>query len=69
MIYRVEVKSPCRCFFRSGMAEHQSFDTAAEAKEAAEDMAERMRKDFCKKHDFVLTQLGFTYTISMVPSR
>lgn len=69
MEYTVEVKSPCRCFFRSGMVECQNFSTAAEAKTEAESMVEQMKKDFCKKHDFVLTQAGRTYTIRMVPSR
>jgi hypothetical protein len=69
MQYTVEVKNPCRCFFRSGMAERQSFTNAADAKAEAEAMMERMGKDFCKTHNFVLTQTGITYTISIVPSR
>lgn len=68
-MYRIEIKDPCRCFLRSGMAEHQSFATAAEAKAEAEAMVEQMKRDFCKKHNFVLTQTGLTFTISIVPGK
>ncbi|MCK9371837.1 MAG: hypothetical protein M0P91_01460 [Sulfuricurvum sp.] len=69
MTYRVEVKNPCRCFLRSGMAENESFETADTAKAAAEAMVEQMERDFCKKHDFVLTRSTFAYTITIVPGR
>lgn len=69
MNYKVEVKNPCRCFLRSGMAEDESFTSSSEAKAHAEAMVVQMQRDFCKKHDFLLTQTGFTYTISIVPSR
>lgn len=69
MKYRVEVKNPCRCFLRSGMAEQESFETADEAKASAEAMVKQMERDFCKKHDFILTQTGFTCTITIVPGR
>ena len=68
-MYRVEVKNPCRCFLRSGMAEQQTFATLAEAKEVAEGMRAEMVRHFCKKHDFILTQTGFAFTITIVPSR
>lgn len=68
-MYKVEVKNPCRCFFRSGMVEAQTFTSAAEAKEEAEAMVEQMRRDFCKKHDFVLTKMGLSFTITIVPSQ
>jgi len=51
------------------MAENEIFETAAEAKACAEAMVKQMERDFCKKHDFVLTQIGANYTISIVPSR
>lgn len=69
MKYTVDVKNPCRCFFRSGMAENERFETADQAKAAAEAMVAQMERDFCKKHDFLLTQTGFTYTITIVPGR
>lgn len=68
-MYRVEVKNPCRCFFRSGMVEQQTFATLAEAQEEAESMQAQMLRDFCKKHDFLLTRTGLTFTITIVPSR
>lgn len=69
MNYTVEVKNPCRCFLRSGMVEHESFTNAEEARAYAEAMVEQMERDFCKKHDFILTQMGSTYAVSIVPSR
>jgi len=68
-MYSVKVQNACRCVLRSGMVENQSFPTAAEAKEEAEAMVEQMRRDFCKKHHFVLTQTGLMFTITIVPSR
>ena len=68
MVYTVEVKNPCRCFLRSGMVENETFENAQEAKKRAEEMVKQMERDFCKKHKFVLTQIGTTYTISIVPS-
>ena len=65
-MYRVSVENPCRCFIRDGMIEEQEFDTKAEAKEVAEAMLKKMQDDFCKKHDFNLSEhLGdFTIRIS-----
>lgn len=68
-MYRVEVKNPCRCFLRSGMAEGQTFATLAEAKEEAEGMRDEMMRHFCKKHEFILTQTGLAFTITIVPSK
>lgn len=68
-MYRIEVKNGCRCFLRSGMIENQTFATALEAKGEAEAMVAQMQRDFCKKHNFILTQTGLTFIISIVPSR
>ncbi len=68
-MYTVEVKNPCRCFLRNGMTERETFATLAEAREEAEKMRDEMERHFCKKHDFVLTQTGVTFTITIVPSR
>lgn len=67
-MYGVEVKNPCRCFFRSGMAERQSFATKEEAAEEAERMVEEMRTHFCHKHIFRLTEQLGNYTITIVSS-
>jgi len=49
------------------MSENEIFDSEAEAKEYAENMVEEMHKTFCKKHDFNLTKLPFSYLITIVP--
>lgn len=67
MLYRVEVKNPCRCFIRNGMSEHEVFESEIDAKEYAEKMLENMRKTFCKKHDFQLIKSPFSYIITIVP--
>jgi hypothetical protein len=66
MEYRVEVKNPCRCFLRNGMSENEVFSNEADAKEYAEKMIAQMRSDFCKKHDFKLSNSFFLYTITIV---
>ncbi|MCX6073790.1 MAG: hypothetical protein NTY39_05675 [Campylobacterales bacterium] len=67
MVYRVEVKNPCRCFMRDGGVEQQHFSTSNDAKEEAERLLERMEKNYCKKHQFVLTQMAGNYTITIAP--
>ncbi len=66
-MYRVEVKNPCKCFFRSGNVEMQSFPNKEEAKDEAERMLEEMKTTFCKKHDFVLSEIVGNYTITIKP--
>lgn len=66
-MFTVEVKNSCRCFLRSGMIEKQRFSTLADAKSEAEKMVAQMKADFCKKHNFVLTQAGHHLTISILP--
>lgn len=66
-MYTVEVKNPCRCFIREGGVEHQHFTTSAEAAEEAEVLYERMEKNYCKKHRFVLSHSGGNYTIRIMP--
>lgn len=68
-MYRVEVKNPCRCFVRSGFAEVEEFTTASEAQERAEELREHMVRHFCKKHDFVVSRIGLTYCVAIVPRR
>lgn len=68
-MYTVKIQNACRCVLRSGMIENQTFATAEEAKREAEAMMEQMRRDFCKKHEFRLTQTGPIFTIVIMPSR
>ncbi|NOQ31084.1 MAG: hypothetical protein GQ570_08190 [Helicobacteraceae bacterium] len=65
---KVEVQNACRCFLRSGMVETQNFDSSLEAKEEAERMVATMKKDFCKKHDFIIQSLGENFKIMIKPS-
>lgn len=67
MKYCVEIKNPCRCFIRKGMSEREIFESEIDAREYAENMLDKMRKTFCKKHDFLLTKLSFSYIITIVP--
>jgi hypothetical protein len=65
---RVEVKNACRCFFKSGMVEKQTFDTKEEAKEEAEYMLGVMNSTFCHKHKFSLVESFGNYTINIAPN-
>lgn len=65
-MFDLKVENPCRCFFRSGLHETQSFTTKNLAQEAAQSMLAQMQKDFCKKHDFVLHPTLSGYKISIV---
>jgi hypothetical protein len=67
MVYKVEVKNPCRCFMRDGGVEQQHFTSSSDAKEEAQRLLERMEKNYCKKHQFALTQMGNNYTITIAP--
>lgn len=66
-MYRVEVKNSCKCFLRSGLCEHQSFETRDEAKEEAERLLEHMQTKFCNKHEFSLSESFGHYTIYIRP--
>lgn len=65
MGYYVAVKNPCRCFLRDGGVENQIFDTKQEAAESAEILRDHMQKTYCKKHQFILTELAGNYTITI----
>ena len=69
MKYKVEVKNPCRCFLRDGMAETQEFENEEEAAREAEQMLQHMKDNFCKKHEFDLHKDFTTYTIYIKPRR
>lgn len=67
MKYTLAVKNGCGCFKRDGGVDTQSFDTTQEAKEEAEALLQRMEKNYCKKHQFVLSGMGGNYTITIQP--
>lgn len=67
MPYRLEVKNACSCFKRDGGVDVQSFDSMQDAKEEAQALHARMEKNYCKKHQFVLSSMGGNYTITIQP--
>ena len=68
-MYKVKVQNACSCLLKSGMAEVLEFTKEEEAKEEAEEMINRMRLTFCKKHDFSLSEQFGDYTIFIKPRR
>lgn len=64
-MYEVKVENPCRCFFRSGLPEVQSFRTKEEAEAEAKDILAHMQQNFCKKHSFYLVEVGTRYMVSI----
>lgn len=67
MGYKLEVKNGCSCFRRDGGVDTQTFETTQEAKEEAQMLLERMQKNYCKKHQFILSSMGGNYTITIAP--
>lgn len=67
-MYSVSVKNACSCFLKSGLGEHQEFQTQEEAKKEAEYMLGVMNSNFCHKHKFVLNEKFGDYTIFIQPS-
>jgi len=67
-MYTLKVTNPCRCFLKRGMAEVLEFKTKEEVKEEAESTLALMQKEFCKKHNFALSERFGDYTISISPA-
>jgi len=67
MAYKVKVQNVCSCFLKSGFGEQSSFDTKEEAKKEAEYMIGIMQSNFCKKHEFSLSEKFGDYTIFIKP--
>ena len=68
-MYSVEVLNGCRCFIRDGLPEKQEFSSEEEAKNEATSLLNHMQKNFCKKHDFELTQEFSSYKIYIKPRK
>ncbi len=64
-MYTVTVENPCRCFFRNGLPESQSFSSKEAAQKEAESLLAYMQKNFCKKHTFHLVSGLNGYTVSI----
>jgi len=66
-MYKVNVMNPCSCFVKNGLADVQDFDTKEQAKEEAEYLMNLMQKNFCKKHEFSMSEQFGNYTIYIKP--
>ncbi len=67
-MYKLKITNPCRCFLKRGMAEELEFDSKEEAKVEAEATLALMQKEFCKKHNFSLSERFGDYTITISPN-
>jgi len=66
-MYKVNVMNPCSCFVKNGFVDAQDFDTKEEAKTEAEYLIGIMQTNFCKKHEFSMTEQFGSYTIYIKP--
>jgi len=62
-MFTLEVKYPCSCAIKRGIAELQSFDTIEEAQEEANRLLQQMQDEFCQKHRFELRKEFNAYNI------
>ena len=65
----VEVKNACSCAIKRAIDEQQYFSSADEAAQAAEELLEQMRREFCKKHRFELRNEFGNYVIYILANR
>ena len=68
-MYKVKVYNSCSCMIKSGMADVLEFDTEDQAKVEAQKMLQKMKSNFCKKHDFVLNEKFGDYELYIRPRR
>ena len=66
-MYKVNVMNPCSCFVKNGFVEAQDFDTKEAAKDEADYLMKIMQSNFCKRHDFSMTEQFGNYTIYIKP--
>lgn len=66
-MYKVKVENPCSCFFKSGLSEQVEFENKDEAKKEAEYMINIMKSNFCKKHEFALSEQFGDFTVFIKP--
>lgn len=63
-MYKVKVENPCSCFFKSGLYEVLEFENKTEAKKEADRIFGVMQSNFCRKHEFSLSEQFGDFTIS-----
>jgi len=64
-MYNVTMEKECGCFKRSDLAASQSFESKDDALTEAQNMVDKMNKEFCKKHVFSVIEDGENFTIKV----
>lgn len=64
-MYTINIDKECGCFRRSGLENNTNFETNDAALLQANSMVRHMNTNFCAKHEFVLTEQGNRFQISM----
>ena len=68
-MYKVDVENPCGCFTRNGFRQTQELQTKEAAEKEANRMLAEMNANFCKKHEFSLTERFGNFKIFIKPRR
>lgn len=68
-MYKVKVQNACSCFLKSGMSETSDFETEEEAQKEAEKILQKMQDNFCKKHEFSMSEQFGDFTLYIKPRR
>ena len=66
-MFTINVDKECGCFKRSMYENNQSFHDKDAALIEAQSMLSTMNEDFCKKHEFALSENGENFQIAMSP--
>lgn len=69
MMYKLKVQNPCSCFIKRALDDVQEFATKEEAQQEAKKMLSMMENEFCKKHQFLLTEQFGDFVITITPRR
>jgi hypothetical protein len=67
-MFQVSVPQQCGCFRRSGKEASASFENKDDALMHAQEMAQEMNSEFCKKHNFSVLEEGKDFIIVMAAS-
>lgn len=64
-MYTITMEKQCGCFKRSNLAASQSFESKDDALVEAQNMANKMNTEFCKKHNFNVVEDGENLIITL----
>jgi len=64
-MFTINVDKECGCFKRSMYENNQNFTSKNAALIEAQAMVQTMNEEFCKKHEFALSENGATFSIAM----